>query len=221
MLNIAILDADAWVCKGVSDYFSTPGIRTFSCHSLQSLRDSMRHYPVQILVSELLTEEDDLFNCVHFLREQSLRHPEVRLIIYTHLTDPVLLRFLQCYIPTATLMLKRDQLLRLASAVFSRNATQSVAYGNQADVWRAVREETCLLTPREFTLLEQLASGQAYKVIARSIDLSTKTISYYKLRIMNKLGCRNTAEFQRRLHGFGLFHDQSLSDLVEAPRKSA
>ncbi len=51
-----------------------------------------------------------------------------------------------------------------------------------------------LLSDREFQVLRLIASGKIVSEIARGLNLSVKTISTYRSRILEKMGLRNNAE---------------------------
>jgi len=59
------------------------------------------------------------------------------------------------------------------------------------------------LSEREFQLLRVLGSGMSLKECAARLDISISTASTYRLRLMEKLGLRSTAEIIR----FALEHD--------------
>jgi len=50
------------------------------------------------------------------------------------------------------------------------------------------------LSDREFLVLRQIASGKPVSAIARELNLSVKTISTYRARLLEKMGMANNAE---------------------------
>jgi len=50
------------------------------------------------------------------------------------------------------------------------------------------------LSDREFLTLIQIASGKSVSVIARELSLSVKTISTYRVRLLEKMGLSNNAQ---------------------------
>jgi len=59
------------------------------------------------------------------------------------------------------------------------------------------------LSKREFEVLRGLGSGKMLKTVARELDLSPKTVSTYRTRILEKLGLSSTSDLIR----FALEHD--------------
>jgi DNA-binding NarL/FixJ family response regulator len=53
------------------------------------------------------------------------------------------------------------------------------------------------LSDREYQILRMLGSGRALSDIARDLGLSPKTISTYRMRVLEKLGMRTNAELMR------------------------
>jgi DNA-binding NarL/FixJ family response regulator len=50
------------------------------------------------------------------------------------------------------------------------------------------------LSQREFQIFQKLARGTAITVIGRELSISPKSVSTYRSRILEKMGCRNNAE---------------------------
>lgn len=59
---------------------------------------------------------------------------------------------------------------------------------------RAVEQRHERLSERELNVFNQLIGGERVSEIAESLNLSPKTVSTHKLRIMQKLGVANTSE---------------------------
>jgi DNA-binding NarL/FixJ family response regulator len=53
------------------------------------------------------------------------------------------------------------------------------------------------LSTREFEILVQLANGQGITQIAGALNLSPKTVSTYRLRVLQKLGLETNADLVR------------------------
>lgn len=60
------------------------------------------------------------------------------------------------------------------------------------------------LSERELQVLRRIAGGESNKEIAASLDISTKTVSTYKTRILQKTGRKSTAELIRYAFDNGL-----------------
>ncbi len=50
------------------------------------------------------------------------------------------------------------------------------------------------LSDREFLILRLIASGKSVSIIARELSLSVKTVSTYRMRVLEKMGLSNNAQ---------------------------
>lgn len=57
-----------------------------------------------------------------------------------------------------------------------------------------LRDRVATLTSREQQVLDLVASGAANKEVARSLDVSPRTVEHHRARVMRKLGARSLAE---------------------------
>jgi DNA-binding CsgD family transcriptional regulator len=55
-------------------------------------------------------------------------------------------------------------------------------------------ETRCLLTPREFEVLQALSQGLSNKAIARKLTISLHTVKFHVESVFRKLGARNRTE---------------------------
>ena len=60
------------------------------------------------------------------------------------------------------------------------------------------------LSNREFEILIKIVQGMSIRDIAKMLSISEKTVSTYKARLMEKLGCRSTADLVRYAMKSGL-----------------
>ncbi len=60
------------------------------------------------------------------------------------------------------------------------------------------------LSPREYQLLREIASGASYDEIARRLNLSKNTISNHRMRILRKLNLKNNSDLTRFAYKMGI-----------------
>lgn len=77
----------------------------------------------------------------------------------------------------------------------SESLAENLAYGFSLE--KSSKNPVELLSKREFEILALIASGQAYKEIASKLNLSPKTVSTYRTRILEKLNLDNTSQLLR------------------------
>lgn len=77
----------------------------------------------------------------------------------------------------------------------SESLAENLAYGFSLE--KSDTDPIELLSKREFEVLSLIASGQSYKEIASKLNLSPKTVSTYRTRILEKLNLTSTAQLLR------------------------
>ena len=77
----------------------------------------------------------------------------------------------------------------------SESLAENLAYGFSLE--KSSKNPVELLSKREFEILALIASGYAYKEIAQKLNLSPKTVSTYRSRILEKLNLTNTTQLLR------------------------
>jgi two-component system invasion response regulator UvrY len=79
---------------------------------------------------------------------------------------------------------------RYITQALAETMTEEFLHGNAQDAH-------ALLSVREYEVMCMLAEGKTVHEIAAELDLSPKTVSTYRGRILDKLGLKNTAEIIR------------------------
>jgi DNA-binding NarL/FixJ family response regulator len=77
----------------------------------------------------------------------------------------------------------------------SESLAENLAYGFSLE--KSSTNPVELLSKREYEVLSLIAAGQSYKEIASKLDLSPKTVSTYRTRILEKLNLATTAQLLR------------------------
>lgn len=77
----------------------------------------------------------------------------------------------------------------------SESLAENLAYGFSLE--KSGKNPIELLSKREFEILALIASGQSYKEIATKLNLSPKTVSTYRTRILEKLNLSNNSQLLR------------------------
>jgi two-component system, NarL family, invasion response regulator UvrY len=83
-----------------------------------------------------------------------------------------------------------------------------VAQKHTITAWRGKHENPFQdLSPRETQVLLQILGGKRNQEISDILNLSPKTVSTYRQRILEKLGTRNDVELTRLAYRYGLLSD--------------
>lgn len=130
------------------------------------------------------------------------QHPEVRVLILSmHDSREYILQLIQSGASGYILKdVSSDELIKAIETVhqggtyFSSGASQSLF---SADQPQTQTEEVVTLTPREATVLKQLAEGKSNKEIARILDISVRTVETHRQNIKQKLNIHTAAGLAR------------------------
>lgn len=130
------------------------------------------------------------------------QHPEIRVLILSmHDSREYILQLIQSGASGYILKdVSSDELIKAIETVhqggtyFSSGASQSLF---SADQPQTQTEEVAALTPREATVLKQLAEGKSNKEIARILDISVRTVETHRQNIKQKLNIHTAAGLAR------------------------
>ncbi len=130
------------------------------------------------------------------------QHPDIRVLILSmHDSREYILQLIQSGASGYILKdVSSDELIKAIETVhqggtyFSSGASQSLF---SADQPQTQTEEVAALTPREATVLKQLAEGKSNKEIARVLDISVRTVETHRQNIKQKLNIHTAAGLAR------------------------
>src|SRR6266581_4006675 len=198
-IRILVADDHAVVRKGLRHILDTTldlavaGEAAGGAEVLEKLRTGQ----FDVLLMDVSMPGTDAVDLIKRIKAQ---HPQVPVLVHSmHAEGPVASRMLKAgasgYITKDS---EPEQLLAALRKVAAGGRyigavlAEQLAFGNGAG--RPLHE---LLSERESQVLFLLASGKTLKAIARELQLSPKTASTYKTRIMQKLNLQSDAELIR------------------------
>lgn len=198
MFKLTVLDNDKWVAEGVAYYFAEKHIITCIPESVKS-HDIIRIVSdSDIVISELSAYGRDVQYFSEVLMDINEKLPHTRLILLTDIKKPAILGYIHKLMPDVTILSKRSEIQTLADAVFSHEVGMEVTTGRNL-----IDQHANALTSREFSLLRSLASGHSLVKIANELNISGKTVSHHRRKIIKKLNCRNMMELTHVLVDMG------------------
>lgn len=103
-----------------------------------------------------------------------------------------------------------EEMIQAVRMVFrgQRFVSPEVAQKHTLSEWRGKNENPFQeLSARETQVLLQILEGQRNQDISDTLNLSPKTVSTYRQRIMEKLGIRNDVELTKLAYRYGLLSD--------------
>ncbi len=92
-------------------------------------------------------------------------------------------------------LIKAIQKITAGKKYISESLAENLAYGFSLE--KSHTDPLELLSKREYEVLSLIASAQTYKEIASKLNLSPKTVSTYRTRILEKLNLTSTAQLLR------------------------
>ena len=177
-------------------------------NSTQSLCEALRVLAVRpsplLIVTDLGLPDSKGAEAVRQLREAAPRSP---LIVFTALDDDALRREAMqlgaiCYlIKSTSIQAIRDT---IRAVLGERPATNNTAP-------ETTDAAALMLTPKQQSVLEELAAGRSNKEIAARMGISNETVGSHMKEILGRLGARNRTEaVVRYLQIINRVHDPSM-----------
>ena len=198
-IRILVADDHAVVRRGLRHIFAMSPDVVIAAEAVdgKDAVEKLRTTPVDVLLMDISMPDTD---AVDLLRRVKAEHPGLSVLVHSmHAESSVASRMLKAgasgYITKDS---EPEQLIgalrKIASGgrYIGPELAESLAFGDGAG--KAPHE---LLSDRESQVFIQLASGKTLKAIARDLNLSPKTASTYKTRVMQKLKVASDAELIR------------------------
>jgi len=198
-IRILVADDHAVVRRGLRHIFAMSPEVVIAAEAVNG-REVLEKLPttqVDVLLMDISMPDTD---AVDLVKRVKAEHPQVSVLVHSmHAESPVASRMLKAgasgYITKDS---EPDQLVGALRKVAAggryivAELAERLAFGDGAG--KAPHE---LLSERESQVFIQLASGKTLKAIARDLQLSPKTASTYKTRVMQKLKVDSEAELVR------------------------
>lgn len=198
MIKVIIADNQPVVRFGIKSYFKNHSeINIFGeSHDFSQVLDTLKNKDVDVLVLDL---EFEGLKSVNVVKTMVKDFPNTKVVIYTTLSETM-------YAPNllktgvAGFIHKSESLEALESAiiqvskgevVFSEAVKRNIAMA--AKLHKSERLYRKLST-RELEVLRYLSGGKKNHEISQILGLNEKTISTYKLRLLNKLNVTNLVD---------------------------
>lgn len=199
MLNIVVMDSDVFIKQGVLAHTKSANISLQCTSSLAELKMLLDHCPVDVVIMELFSQQDDIYDCIEFTRTFSQHWPHKKLIIYTQIVNKPLMIFIIRSVIYKDIVFKQDSIQRLTSCLFTEWNDSGFNSSVLIKEWKYTHQDYSSLSYYEWRVLRLLGKGIAPGIVSQKCDLSVKTVSQHKANIMKKLDCRNNFGFMCEL----------------------
>ena len=198
MIKICIADNQPIVHYGIKNYFE--GKSDFSIvgnvKTFNGVLETIENRFFDILIVDL---DVDGFSTINLIKSFIKNYPKTKVLIFSGLTENM-------YAPNAikagasTYISKNNELEILENAII-RVQNGEIFYSEQVKkkidlITKQTKKERLYkkLSSREIEVLRFLSAGRKNKEIAETLNLNEKTISTYKLRLLNKLNVTNLVD---------------------------
>ena len=164
-----------------------------------SLLEALTTTPVDVLLLDISMPGPGFLELMSRIRK---RHPDVKVLVVSmhpeaHYAERALQAGAQGYVSKRQSV---DELSRAIVRVHGGGTYLSASTVRSSVGARTSTEEGSVvqqLSSREFEILVSLAQGKGITQIAGSLSISPKTVSTYRLRVLQKLGLETNADLVR------------------------
>lgn len=165
--------------------------------SLRKMQEALMYQPVDLLVTDLQSFEEDVQAGLETLLRMNAMFPDMTIVVYTSCHDSNVLRNLLNYYNIS--VIARVESLQDTENFFRQAFDKKHVLSPKicSDLARVTEAHPCVtsrLTRSEMDVLKHLFHGMDLQQIAQMKQLSIKTISAHKCNAMRKLDIRTDSE---------------------------
>ena len=191
-----LIDENIIVCEGIRCLINkNKEMRVIGeSYTAKDALQKMDHFHCDVIVLDI-----SLDGGIELLNDLKRDYPRIPVLILSlHCEDSSSVRFIRngaagCICKTRPSVHLFEAIKKVIAS--GRYITERVALhlANQIEL-KTCKAPHTLLSNREFQVFQKLTSGLDNKEIASCLFLSPKTISTYKTRVLEKMGCNNIVE---------------------------
>jgi two-component system, NarL family, invasion response regulator UvrY len=201
MINVVVIDDHAVVREGLKRIISeNPGMAVSgeAGDGFEAMK-VVKSHPCDVVLLDITMPNRNGLDVLKQIHAESPRLPV--LVLSMHAEDQYAIRVLRA--GAAGYLTKESAPAKLVQAIrkvvrggkyVSQTLAEKLVFDLDTDMDRVPHET---LSDREFQVLCMIASGKTVGDIAEELALSVKTISTYRVRILEKLQMKNNAEITR------------------------
>jgi len=201
VINVVVVDDHAVVREGIKRIVSESGGMTVSGEASdghEAIR-VIKNQPCDVVLLDITMPNKSGLDVLKELHAASPRLPV--LVLSMHPEDQYAVRVLRAgaagYVTKDSAPAKLVQAIRKVvrgGKYVSASLAEKLIYDLGTDTARPAYE---ILSDREYQVLCMIASGKTVTEVAQELALSVKTISTYRVRLLEKLNMKNNAELTR------------------------
>jgi DNA-binding NarL/FixJ family response regulator len=201
MINVVVVDDHAVVREGLKRIIAESGGMNVSGEAADGYEamQVIKREPCDVVLLDITMPNKSGLDVLKELHAESPRLPV--LVLSMHPEDQYAVRVLRAgaagYVTKESAPAKLVQAIRKVvrgGKYVSASLAEKLVYDLGSETDKAPHE---ILSDREYQVLCMIASGKTVTQIAEELTLSVKTISTYRVRILEKLKMNNNAEITR------------------------
>ncbi|WP_297201969.1 LuxR C-terminal-related transcriptional regulator [uncultured Pluralibacter sp.] len=204
MKNVAILDTNALVRLSFQHLFPPDIIRIRGLlnrfNPLQIMLDA--NY-LDVVVMELFDNDYSAVEGLHFINKNQAHWETVKLIIFTEVEEPFLIKSLIKLKPFAVVS-KKDSVKDLKFALL--NSAPAAAFRSPEILKKIAAPLHKALSVREIQILSLIIANHTVQEVSEMLNISCKTVYIHKYNIMKKAGVKRLFELSDQLMKYSSCH---------------
>lgn len=202
MISICIADNSPVVHQGIKSYFAPSTEISIKAHvkNFSDLKKSLSKGKIDIV---LLDVELNELNSIITLKSLVTEYTNVKFIIYTNVSEslyaPPAIKFgVKGYVSKNIELTELEKVvinIANGASVYSEEVKAAIAF-----IKKTKKEDRLFkkLSSREIEVLKYFNDGKKNKEVAKILNLDEKTISTYKLRLLQKLNVTNLVDLLKK-----------------------
>ena len=202
MISICIADNSPVVHQGIKSYFALSKEININEHvkTFGELQTSLKKSEINLVIIDV---ELDELTSILLLKSLVNENPNVKFVIYTHVAEslyaPPAIKFgVKGYVSKNIELSELEKVvLNVANgaSVYSEEVKAAIAF-----IKKTKKEDRLFkkLSSREIEVLKHFNDGKKNKEVAKILNLDEKTISTYKLRLLQKLNVTNLVDLLKK-----------------------
>jgi two-component system, NarL family, captular synthesis response regulator RcsB len=194
-MQILLYDDHSFVTEAIAKHITenTNAEVVDQCHTIKEVMMSLKSNEVDILVSDVLSDEDSGFTIFEYVTKN---YPETKVVVYTSISNIFIVQSL-LEMGISGVVNKKESIAILWEYIQKiMEETKTTSKKNIPTILQ--------LTKREKEIAILLSKGLSAKEISDTIGSSQNTINNQKNAMLEKFGCTNSTDLVVKLTQMGL-----------------
>lgn len=195
MITVCLADNSPVVHLGVQTYFNNNSTIKVK-YSVTNFADLERKLAADLVDCVIIDVELEGLNSILKIKTLLQEYPDLKVIFFTNVSDtmyapPAIKAGVKAYVSKNVILPELENTITRVSngdLIFSSEVKKAIEILNKTKKSERLYKK---LSTREIEVLRYFSEGRKNKEVAKILDLDEKTISTYKLRLLQKLSVTN------------------------------